>query len=495
MTMKTNVKKIDNYDSEVTVEFEAAELEKAKKNACKQLSERVNIPGFRKGKVPPMQILEQHLGKGIILEEAGEILIQKAAKDIVKDLKVIPVTQMRRNVITLEEGKDFVFTLTFTNYPEVKLGDYKGLKVEKVVEPVTDKAVDEQIDHMREHQANMIDAPDDAKVAEGDFITLDFVGTVDGKEFEGGKGQDYPLEIGSHRFIDNFEEQLVGLKVGEEKDVKVTFPENYQVKDLADKPAVFHCKINSIKHKELPELNDEFAKKVSKFETLEELKADVKKNMTENAERRAVERQQQAVIDKAVENMTVDVPPVMIEDRITQMIEELSLQLQSQGMKLEQYMSFSGLNLDTMREQYRESAKQNVLTDILLDEVANVENITVDNTELNYELAVMAQMYRVTPKQIYKILQENRQLAGVANNVLRRKVMKFIVDNMAKDENETPETKSADKVEKTEKTKGAKTEDKIKNAEDTGEVKADSEKVEDTKTESKETSTSSKKVK
>lgn len=474
--MKTNVRKIDNYDSEITVEFEAAELEKSKKNACKQLSERVNIPGFRKGKVPPLQILEQHLGKGAILDEAAEILIQKAAKDIVKDSKIIPVTQMRRKIITCEDGKDFVFTLTFTNYPEVKLGEYKGLKIEKIVEPVTDKAVDEQIEHMREHHANMIDAPD-AKVAEGDFITLDFVGTVDGKEFEGGKSQDYPLEIGSHKFIDNFEEQLVGLKVGEEKDVKVKFPENYQVKDLADKPAVFHCKINSIKHKELPELNDEFAKKVSKFETLAEFKADVKKNMEANAERRAVENQRQAVIDKAVENMTVDVPPVMIEDRITQMIEELSLQLQSQGMKLEQYMSFSGLDLDALREQYKESARQDVLTSILLDEIANVENITVGNEELNYELAIMAQMYRVTPKQIYKILQENRQLSGVATNVLRRKVMKFIVDNMAKDESEKAE-------DKTEKTTDSKAETKV---EKTAETKTDAkvEKTADSKTETK----------
>ena len=474
--MKTNVKKIDNYQSEVTVEYEVAELEKSKKRACKQLSERVNIPGFRKGKVPPIQILENHLGKGAVLDEAAEILIQKAAKDIVNDLKIIPVTQMRRKIVTCEDGKDFVFTLTFTNYPEVKLGEYKGLKIEKVVTPVTDKDVDDQIEHMREHHANMIDAPD-AKVAEGDFITLDFVGTVDGKKFQGGESQDYPLEIGSHKFIDNFEEQLVGLKIGDEKDVKVTFPENYQVKDLADKPAVFHCKINSIKHKELPELNDEFAKKVSKFETLAEFKADVKKNMEANAERRAVEKQQQDAIEKAVANMTVDVPPVMIEDKITQMIEELSLQLQSQGMKLEQYMSFSGMDLDAMREQYKESARQNVLTDIMLDEVANVEDIKVDNQELNYELAVMAQMYRTTPKQIYKILQENHQLTGIATQVLRRKVMRFIVDNMAKDEAEKVEDKKAEtKTDKTEEKKSAevkenkaaeKAEDKVAEKADT----------------------------
>ena len=440
MTMKTTVKKIDNYESEITVEYEAAELEKAKNRACKQLAAHANIPGFRKGKVPPAQILENHFGKGSILEEASEILIQKAANDIVNTLNIIPVTQMRRNIITREDGKDFVFTLTFTNYPEVKLGDYKGLKVEKVVEPVTDKAVDEQVENMRQHHANMIDAPADAKVADGDFITLDFVGTVDGEKFKGGEAKDHPLEIGSHSFIGDFEEQLIGLKIGDEKDVKVTFPEDYHAKDLADKSAVFHCKINSIKHKELPTLDDDFAKKVSKFETLAEYKADIKKNMEAAAERRAVEKQQQAIIEKAVENMTVDVPPVMIEDRISQMIQELSMQLQSQGMKLEQYLSFSGLDMDGLREQYKEPAKQNVLTDILLDAVAQAEKITVGNQELNYELAVMAQMYRTTPKQIYKILQENNQLSGVASNVLRRKVTRFIIDNAAKDNAEKTET-------------------------------------------------------
>lgn len=462
MTMKTTIKKIDNYESEITVEYEAAELEKAKVRACKQLAANANIPGFRKGKVPPAQILEQHFGKGSILEEASEILVQKAANDIVNTLNIIPVTQMRRNIITREDGKNFVFTLTFTNYPTVKLGDYKGLKVEKVVEPVTDADVDKQIESMRNHHANMIDAPEGAKVADGDFITLDFEGTIDGEKFEGGEAKDHPLTIGSHSLIDNFEEQLIGLKVGEEKDVKVTFPEDYHAKEFADKKAVFHCKINSIKHKELLPLDDEFAKKVSKFETLDEFKADIRKNMEEAAERRAVEQQRQAIIDKAVENMTVDVPPVMIEDRISQMIQELSLQLQSQGMKLEQYMSFSNLDMDALREQYKETAKQNVLTDILLDEIARVEKITVNNQELNYELAVMAQMYRTTPKQIYKILNENRQLTGVANNVLHRKVMRFIIDNAAKDESEKPveskvEETAESKVEKPVETPAAET--------------------------------------
>lgn len=432
--MKTNTRKIGDYESEVTVEYEAAELEKAKKRACKQISERANIPGFRKGKVPPIFVIEQHLGKGVVLEEAADILIQQGAGEVVNELNLIPVTEMKHNIITCEDGKDFVFTLTFTPYPEVKLGEYKGLEVEKVVEPVTDEDVNEQLEHLRNHHANMIDAAADDEVAQGDFITLDFVGTVNGEKFEGGEGKDFPLEIGSHKFIDNFEDQLVGLKVGGEKDVKVTFPEDYNAKDLAGKPAVFHCKIDSIKHKELPALDDAFAKKASKFETLDEFKADIRKNMEASAARRAIEQQQQGVIDKAIENMTVDLPPVMIEDRITQMLNELDLRLQSQGMRLEQYMSMSNVDMDTMRENHRETARKDVLTDILLDEIARVEDIKATNQEVNYEIAYMATMYRTTPKQVLKVLTENRQLSNIYANVRRQKVMRFLFENMAKDE-------------------------------------------------------------
>ncbi len=460
MTMKTSTRKLGDYESEVTVEYDAAELEKAKQRACKQLSERSSIPGFRKGKVPPIFIIEQHLGKGIVLEEAQDILIHQAANDIINELKIVPVTEMKPNVVSIEDGKEFKFTLTFTPYPEVKLGDYKGLEVEKVIEPVTDENIDEQIEALRNHHANMVDAPEDATVAEGDFITLDFVGTIDGEKFEGGEGKDYPLEIGSHRFIGDFEEQLIGLKVGDEKDVKVTFPEDYHAKDLADKPAVFHCKIDSIKHKELPELNEEFVKKVSKFETLEDFKADIRKNMEANAKRRAIEKQQEDVIQKAVKNMTVDVPPVMIEERIDQLIDELNARLQAQGMKLEQYMSISGVDMDAMRETYREAAKRDVLTEILLDEIAQVEDIKADNQEVNYEIAYLASLYRTTPKQIVKVLTDNRQVSSVVANVRRRKVMKFIVDNMAQSETVAEEKTEAPAEAPVEKKVEAKVNDK-----------------------------------
>jgi trigger factor len=254
------------------------------------------------------------------------------------------------------------------------------------------------------------------------------------------------LEIGAHKFIDDFEEQLIGAKVGEERVVKVTFPDNYHAKNLAGKDAEFACKINSIKHRELPELNDEFVRKVSTFQTVDEYKADIRKNMETNAEHRAVEAQRQAVIDKAVENMTLDLPPVMIENRITQMINELSAQLQSQGMNIQQYMAFSGVDMDKMREEYREPAKKAVLSDILLEKVADAEKIGVSQPELDFEISMMSQMYRTPPKQIERYLKESGQLLNLTENIRRRKAMKFIIDNMAVDKVEAPieETKQTE---------------------------------------------------
>ena len=428
--MKLSQKKIDDYNIELTIGVEAEQFSKAIKRAAKTLSEQVTVPGFRKGKVP-RKVLEQHLGKDAVLNEASNALIQSSTREALRILNLVPVTENKADVVTNEEGKDFVFTLTFTPFPHATLGEYKNLSAEKVVEPVTDADVDKQVEAMRAHHANLIDAAEGDSIVDGDFITLDYTGTVDGEKFKGGEAKDAPLDIGSHKFIGDFEEQLIGAKVGEERVVKVTFPDEYHAKNLAGKDAEFACKINSIKHRELPELNDEFVAKVSTFKTLDEYKADIRKNMEANAERRAVEAQRRAVIDKAVENMQVDLPPVMIDNRVTQMVNEMTAQLQGSGMTLEQYMAFSGLDMDKLRENYREQAKKDVLTDIMLGQVARQEKITVTEAELNYEIAVMAQMYRTPPKQIAKFLRENGQLAGVANSILNRKAMQFIFDNMA----------------------------------------------------------------
>ena len=486
MTMKTTTKELDNYESEITVEYEAADLEKAKKQAAQKLSERVSIPGFRKGKKIPPQVIEANLGKGAILEEAADILIRKGADELIRNQNVVPVTQMKHNIITCEDGKPFTFTLTFTPYPEVKLGEYKNLDVPKTVDPVTDEDVEDQLQHLREHHATLTDAEATDPVQTGDFITLDFNGaalsetftdadadslpfadklsdakagdkfifhvddttyavtvkkaakksfTVDYETytpFEGGAAKDHPLDIGSHSFIDTFEDQLVGAKIGEEVNVQVTFPADYHSKDLAGKPAIFRCVVRSIKHKQLPELDDEFAKKASRFETLADFRTDIKKNMTDSAERRAADKQIDDLISLAASNITVDIPPVMIDSKIDQLVSELEFTLQQRGMTLAQYMSMSGLDMDALRDSYKDAATKAVRTDILLDEVARVENISASNQELNMELQYMAALYRTTPKQIYKVLQENNQVNALYTNVLHRKVTKFILDNMAK---------------------------------------------------------------
>ena len=428
--MKLTQKKIDDYTIEITVTEDAAEFSKAIKRAIKMLGERVSIPGFRKGKIPAA-ILERHIGKEAIIDEASNELLQKSSREALRILNLVPVSENKADVVTNTEGEDFVYTLTFVPFPQVTLGEYKNLEAEKVVEPVAEEEVDKQMEALRGHHANLIEAAEGDAIQDGDFITLDYTGTINGEKFAGGEAKDQPLEIGSHKFIGDFEEQLIGAKVGDELTVKVTFPDNYHAKDLAGRDAEFACKINSIKHRELPELNDEFIKKVSTFQTVDEYRANIRKNMEANAERRAVEGQRQAIIDKAVANMTVDLPPVMVENRIDQMINELAAQFQTQGMTLEQYMAFSGTDKDKMREDYRESAQKNVLTDLLLDKVADVEKIPVTEQELNYEIAMLAQMYRTPPKQIAKYLRENGQLISVANNLRRRKAMKFILDNMA----------------------------------------------------------------
>lgn len=284
--MKVTAENGENQQVTLTIEIEAAEVTKAVNKAAKRLANRVNIPGFRKGKAPRI-IVERHVGTDALMQEAFDLIAPQAFDNALKEQKIEPVTRPNIDIVTLEDGKDLVFKATVTPRPEVKLGDYKGLKVEKQVAEVKDEDVEKQIKNFQDRQGKMVDAPEGAAVENGDFTTLNFEGFVDGTPFEGGKGEDYPLQIGSGSFIPGFEDQLVGAKIGEEKEVNVTFPEEYHSKDLAGKAAMFKCTIKSIKRKELPEINDELAKKVSKFDTLDELKADIRKNLEENAERKA----------------------------------------------------------------------------------------------------------------------------------------------------------------------------------------------------------------
>lgn len=426
--MNVTTEKIENHKVVLTIEVPAEELDKSIKAACKSLANRVNIPGFRKGHAP-RKILEMNIGKEAILDEAFDRVAQKAFDEALKQENLDPVDRPKVDIVTLEEGKNVVFKATITPVPEVTLGEYKGLKVAKEAVTVTDEQVEEQVKNILNHHAKMVEAEVDAAVKNDDFITLDFKGEVNGEAFAGGEGKDYPLQIGSHSFIEGFEDQLVGLKVGEEKDVNVTFPEEYHAKDLAGKPAVFHCKVNSIKHKELPELTDEFVKESTSYESVEDMKAKLRKNIEDNAQREADAKRRNEILKQATDNITVDIPDIMVENRANNMIQELSVNLESQGMNLDAYLKFTKMDMDKLREQYKESAAEAVKTDLMLDAVAKAENIKVENADINAEIALLAATYRTTPQEVSKIIKKNNSIGNLVATVLHKKAASFVIDN------------------------------------------------------------------
>ena len=428
--MKVTAEKIDNHQIVLEIEVPQADLKKAVDKAFTKLAAKVNIPGFRKGKAP-RKVLEQRVGKEAILDEAFDLIAPEAFNTALDEQKIEPVTRPQIDVVTLEEDKDLVFKATVTAKPEVTLGEYKGLKVEKTAAQVSEEQIEEQVKRLLDHHANMVDAAEDAVVEDGDFTTLDFKGFVDGEAFPGGEGKDYPLQIGSNSFIPGFEGQLVGAKIGEEKEVSVTFPEEYHSKDLAGKAAIFKCTIHSIKRKEMPELNDEFAKKASSFDTVEALKADIKEKLVKNAETKAENDWKTAVIKTAVENMTVEIPDVMVENRIGHMIEELSISLENRGMKLEQYLQYANTDIAAMRENYRETAVENVKTDLMLEAVAKAEEIKVEPADLQTEVEAMAKAYGTTAAQVQKIIMEQGRIGDLAATIMRKKALQFVVDNIA----------------------------------------------------------------
>lgn len=426
--MNVTTEKIENHKVVLTIEVPAEELDKGIKAACKSLANRVNIPGFRKGKAP-RRILEMNIGKEAILDEAFDRVAQKAFDEALKQENLDPVDRPQVDIVTLEEGKDVVFKATITPVPEVTLGEYKGLKVAKDAVEVKDEQVEEQVKNILNHHAKMVDAEEGATVANDDFITLDFKGEVDGVAFAGGEGKDYPLQIGSHSFIDTFEDQLVGLKVGEEKDVNVTFPEEYHAKDLAGKAAVFHCKINSIKHKEMPELTDEFVKASTSYESIKDMKAKLRENIEKNAQREADTKRRNEILKQATDNITVDIPEVMVENRVSNMIQELSVNLENQGMNLDAYLKYANMDMAKLREQYKESAAIAVKTDLMLDAVAKAEDIKVENADINAEIALLAATYGTTPQEVSKIIKKNHSIGNLVATVLHKKAANFIIDS------------------------------------------------------------------
>lgn len=429
--MKATMEKIDNSKVVFEIEVPQAEVTKAVEKAYRKLANKVNVPGFRKGKTP-RNILERHIGKDAILDEAFELLASPAYAAALEENNIEPVSRPEIDVVTLAEDKDLVFKVTVVAKPELTLGQYKGLKVAETVAEVTDEQINAQIETMRNSHAKMVVA-EGAAIAEGDFAIIDFEGFVDGVAFPGGGGKGHPLQIGSNTFIPGFETQLIGAKAGESVDVNVTFPTEYHAADLAGKEAVFKVTVNDVKRQELPALDDEFVKDVSEFDTVEELKADIKNKLEVAATEKAANQFRNDAIKQAVENSTVEIPEVMVEDRITKMIEDLSANLESRGMKLEDYIKYMNTDMNAVRANYRESALIAVKTDMLMEAVVRAEGLEVSVEEIDAEIGVIAKGYGAELADVKAIITGQGKMSYVVDSILRKKAAQLIIDSVEKE--------------------------------------------------------------
>ncbi len=424
--MSLQVEKLEKNMAKLTIEAGADELEKAIEKAYQKQKNKISIPGFRKGKVP-RQMVEKMYGKEVFYEDAANELIPDAYDKALDECEEDIVSSPKIEVVQIEAGKPFIFTATVALKPEVKLGKYKGVKVDKIDTEVTDEEIDEEINRERENNARTI-AVEDRPVKDGDMTKLDFEGFVDGEAFEGGKGEDYPLTIGSGAFIPGFEEQLVGAEIGKEVEVKVTFPEDYQAENLQGKEAVFKCTVKEIKEKELPELDDEFASEVSEFETMAEYREDLKKNLTEKKEKDAKNAKEDAAIKAVVEESEMDIPEPMLESQQRQMVDEFAQRITMQGLSMEQYFQFTGTNYQKMVEQVKPQALERIKSRLVLEAVVKAENIEVTGEDYEKELETMAEVYQMEVAKVKDLMGE-REKKNIMQDLAVRKAAEFITDN------------------------------------------------------------------
>ncbi len=457
--MSLQVEKSEHNMAKLTIEVPAEELEKAIEGAYQKSRNKISIPGFRKGKAP-RKLIEQMYGKDIFYEDAANALIPEVYDREVEECTEKIVSSPKFDVVQMEAGKPFIFTAEVALKPSVTLGKYKGVKVEKPDTEVTEEEVTAEIDGEREKNARILDVTD-RTVKEGDIATIDFEGFVDGTAFEGGKGTDYPLTIGSHAFIPGFEEALVGAEIGREIDVDVTFPENYQAADLAGKAAVFKCTVKKLQERLLPELDEDFVGEVSdESDTVEEYREEIRKKVSERKASIARERKEEEAIDAVVAEAEMDIPDAMVETQQRQMLQEYSQRLQSQGISIQQYMQFTGETAQSLMEQLKPQATKRIQSRLVLEAVAAAENLTASKEEYEEEIKAMGEVYQMEPDQVKVILGE-KGVEQVMEDLAVRKAADFIVDNAK--EGKPAAKKSAKKA------KEAKEADNVDNAGDTAE--------------------------
>ena len=424
--MSLQVEKLEHNMAKLTIEVSAEELEKAIQGAYNKQKKNISIPGFRKGKVP-RQMIEKMYGPEVFYDDAANQLIPEAYGKVFDEEDLEIVSQPKIDIVQIEKGKPFIFTAEVALKPEVTLGEYKGLKVDKISNRVTQKEIEAKLAEEQEKNARTVSVTD-RPVQDKDEVELDLEGFVDGVAFEGGKGENYPLTIGSGAFIPGFEEQLIGANLEEEKEVKVKFPEEYHTKDLAGKDAVFKCTVHEIKVKELPELDDEFASEVSEFETLDEYKADIKAKIKEQKIAEGKRKQEDKAVEEAIANAQMDIPDAMVETEVRQMANDFAQRLQQQGLTLDQYFQFTGMTADKMTEELKPQALRRIQTRLVLEAIVKAENIEISDEKIDEEIQKMADAYKMEADKLKEFMGE-KEKEQMKLDMAVQEAVTFLVDN------------------------------------------------------------------
>ena len=422
--MSVQIEMLEKNMAKLTIDVPAEEFEKAITKAYNKNKGQISVPGFRKGKVPQIMV-ERMYGAAIFYEEAANYVMPEAYEKAAEESNLEIVSRPAVDVIQMEKGKDFIFTAEVAIKPEVTLGEYKGIEVEKTEIEVTDEEVDAEIKKTQEQNSREITV--DRPAENGDTVVIDYAGTIDGVAFDGGSAQGHSLVLGSNSFIPGFEDQLVGATAGSDVDVHVTFPEEYHAKELAGKEAVFACTVHEVKTKEYPEIDDEFAQDVSEFDTLAEYKEDVKKTIVSRKETEAKNAKQQKVMDKIIENAAMEIPDAMVDTQAAGMVEEYAQRLSYQGLSMEQYFQFTGMNAETFKDQLKPQALKNIQSRLVLEAVIAAENIEVSDDELNAEIEKMASMYQMEVEKVKELLGDAEK-ENIKKDVAAQKAVEFVTD-------------------------------------------------------------------
>lgn len=425
--MKANAERIEKNTVLLEVEVDSELFSQAVDKAYRKIVRNVNIPGFRKGKTPRV-ILERYIGKEAIYEEAMEALVPEAYIEAVKDTGIEPIDKPEVEIVQVEEGKPVVFKATVQVKPEIELGQYKGLEVVKPVINVTEEDVQKELDRLQNSHAKLLTL-EEGMVENSDIAVIDFLGKIDGEPFKGGEGKEYSLEIGSGSFVGGFEDQVIGMSIGETRDIQVTFPENYQAEELAGKDAVFTVTVSGIKRKELSPLDDEFAKDVSEFDTLEELKNDLTNKLEVNAENRSKFIIRRELLSKVVDNSAAEIPDSMIEQQIGEMIANMGNSFANQGLSIEDYLKYTNTSMEKIRENFRPEAERNIKTALAMESIAKTEEIKPSEEDIQAEVERVASLYRQDPGEFHNMLENEGNLSYITENLVKEKTLQFLVDN------------------------------------------------------------------